>query len=154
MNEVRSMMPEQIAAAAQWWADRLVSCKQSGLSEEERRDPGNRAYEFGELLMKLGKPTVIPEQIDLFRLALISNIERAHPYEQHCISVDYHPDRVLEDALMSAQIPVANAMPIKTTMWLRDDGTVAVRYGYGAPVETIYGAQPDADSALDPVVGT
>lgn len=133
----------QIDAAVTWWAARLVSCKQSGLSAEERADPANRAYEFGEMLMTLNRPKITPTQIDTFAESLRTRLAVADPWTARTLGVDYGPDPILADALTDAGIPDHTGMlPIKTVMWLRDDGSVAVRYGYAAPIETIYADPP------------
>lgn len=130
-------MAKQVEAAVNWWADKLTACKQSGLSAEERRDPANQSYQLAEMLMILSKPKVTNEQIDKFKESLSTQIEAKKPY---CLSVDYGPDMVLGRALADAGIDAGmGTLPIKTTMWL-DDDKVTVRYGYGAPVETIFPA--------------
>jgi len=130
---------EQITAAAEWWAARLQNCRNSGLSAEERADPSNRQYQFAEVLMQAGRPIVADAQVSAFRDALARRLEQASPGEQRTIGVDYGCDPVLGDALTEAGIPNrTGTLPIKTMMWLRDDGTVAVRYGYGAEVQVIY----------------
>ena len=145
---------EQIVAAAQWWTDRLTDCRNSGLSATERREPENTAYQFAEVLMDLGRPHVTAEQVDAFRLALMNGIAHASPYEQRQLHVDYDCDRVLSEALAVAGIPERTGMlPIKTDMWLNEDGTVAVRYGYGANVQMIYAPVKPADAG-DPIAAS
>jgi len=130
-------MTPQIEAAVNWWADKLNACKQSGLSEEERRDPANRSYELAEMLMTLCRPEVSAEQVEKFKQSLATQIEGKKPY---CLSVDYGPDMTLGQALRDAAIPITHGtLPIKTNMWLQD-GKVEVSYGYGAPIETIFSA--------------
>ena len=50
------MNTEIINKAVDWWADKLVSCKQSGLSNAERQTGSNRNYEIAEMLMSVTKP--------------------------------------------------------------------------------------------------
>lgn len=134
LDEREIMATMQVTAAVNWWADKLKSCKQSGLSAEERRDPANSSYQFAEMLMTLNKPKVSDEQIEKFKTSLSEQIINLKPY---CISVDYHPDAYLGTALDAAGISVEmGTLPIKTTMWL-DDDKVQVRYGYGAEIETL-----------------
>lgn len=132
MNE--TLTPEQIEAAAQWWADRLTSCRHSGLSTEERRRPENSGYQFAEMLMTIARPIVTDDQAALFKASLVTQIGALQPY---ALGVDYNPCRELAAALDAAGIPNCSTLPIKTTMWLTG-GKVEVRYGYGAPVVSIY----------------
>jgi hypothetical protein len=125
---------ENIALAVNWWADKLVACKNSGLSEEERRDSRNRDYGLAEIFMTLSKPKVTPEQIDKFKAKLSELLAGKTPY---CMGVDYGPDMNLRAALEHAEIPIANGvLPIKTNMWISERG-VEVSYGYGAPIEKL-----------------
>ena len=128
------METTQVSKAVDWWADKLRGCKQSGLSEDERRDPANNSYQFAEMLMTLNKPKVSDEQIDKFKRSLQEQIVNLKPF---CISVDYGPDTYLRTALNAAEINAdMGTLPIKTTMWL-DDDKVQVRYGYGEQIETL-----------------
>jgi hypothetical protein len=143
------MTTAQFEAAARWWAGKLRHCRQSGLSAAERGRPENRAYEIAEMLMTINRPTVSDEQIERFTSALVENLETANQRDRQCLGVDYHPDRVLEEALVTVGITAnMGTLPIKTMMWLRDDGSVAVRYGYGADIEVIY-APPESAAPPD-----
>ncbi len=138
------MSTAQNEAAAQWWADRLTSCRHSGLSPEERASGDNRSYEMAEMLMAINKPKVTPEQIERFRAILIEKLATADRWARQTIGVDYHPDQISADSLDAAGITSAmGTLPIKTCMWLNDDGTVRVRYGYGSEVQTIF--EPPAE---------
>ncbi len=52
------------------------------------------------------------------------------------VQVDYDPDSTLAEALHKSEISFSNA-PWKTRMWLDEDGSVKVRYGYGAEIQTL-----------------
>lgn len=128
-------MQTAFEVAARWWADRLRDCRHSGLSPEERRDPANKNYQFAELLMTMNRPVVSDEQIEAFRLALRRGLES--DAAASCVAVDYGPDPILGNALEAAQIPDRSTLPIKTVMWIHDDGSVRVKYGYGAEIQEI-----------------
>lgn len=129
---------EQVKVAAEWWAKKLIACKQSGLSEAERRDPATRSYQLAEMLMTLSKPSVTMEQIEAFQSRLEGIIE-GWQSDYLCLSVDYGPCLELAECLTAAGIPnTTGTLPIKTRMWF--GGTtegVSVSYGYGAPEERI-----------------
>ena len=62
------------------------------------------------------------------------------------IGTDYHPDMLLESALIAAvgserAQQLSLLWPIKTFMWI-DPGSVKVRHGYGAEIEVLY-QRPD-----------
>jgi hypothetical protein len=127
---------KQIKIAVDWWADVLHTCKQSGLSTEERKNASNRGYEFAEMLMQLNKPQINDEQVYKFSSYLIDYLS-SFKGDYICLSVDYDPDLILQQALDAGNIQnVIGVLPIKTIMWL-DKGEVQVRYGYGAPIETL-----------------
>lgn len=140
MADVQAHTPEQIDAAVEWWAARLRSCRHSGLSAEERRDPSNHAYQIAEMMMTVLKPRVTDEQIGAFKAALSERLT-ADTYEARygVLDVDYGPCRMLRESLEAAGIPANHTLPIKTIMWIRD-GAVRVRYGYGAKEQQLYPA--------------
>lgn len=129
-----SEQPTKVAIekAVEWWADKLRSCKNSGLSAAERRNPASGAYQMAEMLMTATKPKVTDEQIETFK-SLLASTFKSWPAGAHIwLDVDYHPDRALADALAGAGIENAmGVLPIKTSMWIEGD-KVSVRYGYGA----------------------
>lgn len=127
-------------AACNWWADKLRSCVNSGLTAEERSNPASSGYQLAEMLMTLNKPKVTEEQIEKFRANLAEQIAEHSPRN---LDVDYRPDRFLGKALADAGIPIdMGALPIKTTMWL-DGDKVEVSYGYGASLQTIWPVQSE-----------
>jgi methylaspartate ammonia-lyase len=142
-----AMTNEQINVAVEWWADKLRTCKQSGLSPEERRDPANRSYELAEIMMHLNKPKVDDEQVHKFADHLRAAMT-ALTGDYLCLSVDYGPDQLLADALAASGVRnTMGTLPIKTCMWL-DKGGVSVRYGYGAAEESLLpAARPEAPHA-------
>jgi hypothetical protein len=120
---------EVIRKAVDWWADKLIACKNSGLSSEERSDPANRGYQMAEALMALTKPKVSQEQIDKFKNELTRVLEN---YKPHSLMVDYNPDGWLTQSLEAAGISSdMGVLPIKTRMHIEAD-KVEVSYGYGA----------------------
>jgi hypothetical protein len=140
----------QITAAAQWWADRLVNCRHSGLSAEERRDPENYGYQIAEMLMTVQRPKITDEQIEKFKGALVAKLsEDTYDANYGWLDVDYGPCKLLADALEAAGIPNNSTLPIKTTMHLHD-GLVDVRYGYGAATQTIYPSDPVVTAGREP----
>jgi hypothetical protein len=54
-----------------------------------------------------------------------------------CVATDYHPDQLLAEAVWAAGVEHVSMgmLPIKTTTWLIPNGTVDVRYGYGADIQ-------------------
>lgn len=96
-----SEQPTKVAIekAVEWWADKLRSCKNSGLSAAERRNPASGAYQMAEMLMTATKPKVTDEQIETFK-SLLASTFKSWPAGAHIwLDVDYHPDRALADAL-------------------------------------------------------
>jgi len=71
-----------------------------------------------------------PEQVDAFESALAEAIMATPMYG--AFGVDYHPDRILQDAARIAGLTVDGALPIKTLMWI-DATSVRVAEGYGKP---------------------
>ena len=129
------MQDEGLKVAANWWADKLRSCRHSGLSAEERRDPANHGYQMAEMLMTLNKPKVTDEQVTLFVDTLFSRIKHD---KTRWLDVDYGPCVELADALLAVGVdPGMGTLPIKTSMWIGDD-KISVRYGYGEDEQQIW----------------
>lgn len=129
----RWLSDEQIHKAVNWWSDVI---------QHPKMDNGDRSFEgmFGlvasEMLAKRYQPTQI--QVELFKTelsSLLSKIEVRSSLLFASIGVDYHPDPLLAEAADKCQINY-NVFPIKTQMHF-ENGSVKVRYGYGAPFEEI-----------------
>ena len=61
---------EQINKATTWWANVITCPKFDGLSDEERKDPINNAYQFAEMMASTMIENVSVEQRDKFIEAL------------------------------------------------------------------------------------
>ena len=135
---------EEIKVAAKWWADQL--------RQSPRHDNGD-AFQSGLatlLASQVGHPS--EEQIARFEreLAELLSVQDAFQGDSwipsrpewasyaRCIGCDYHPDRVISDALRKAGIESFSLLlPFKTVMQI-NPGEVNVAYGYGAPFKTIW----------------
>ncbi|HVL13594.1 MAG TPA: hypothetical protein VM529_13585 [Gemmata sp.] len=136
----------EIVAAAKWWADVL----RSG-AKFDNGDDSSAGGLAGAMAM-LSRPEFAADVLDKFEAELRAGMARwfndrgGWSVEQpdwgsygRCVSVDYGPCRVLSDALTRAggRGNGITCFPWKTVMWV-DPGKVTVRYGYAAPVTTIY----------------
>jgi len=131
------MKEETLKKVVDWWAGKLISSRNSGLSPKERNEPTSLAYGLFEVLKDSLKPTVPKEQVEAFKTALHEKItEKSRITEYIVLRVDYHPDGILRQALEVAGVEPDHALPIKTTMWI-DGDRIEFSYGYGAPVETL-----------------
>ena len=126
---------DRFDAAAKWWRDVLMS--------GAKMDNGDRseAGALGKVLyaaINARIPRMTEEQADLFQATLSATIRANRPSD---IYIDYHPCGELADAYKAATGRVADSppFPIKTCMWL-NESSVTVRYGYGAPTETVWAA--------------
>lgn len=128
--------PLYIKVAVDWWADKLSFCKQSGLTEEDRKNSDYNYYQAAEVLISMNKPKVSNDQIEEFSRQLtkfLTDFQR----DSIILSVDYNPDYILSQALEFSKIPnETGVLPIKTVMWINND-KVEVKYGYAAPREKL-----------------
>jgi len=120
---------EQIDAACDWWADRIV---------EARHDNGDPSGFAGFLadVATMSAPEPTHYQLATFKAALASNILVApgNGFGIH-IGSDYHPDEVIANAMTVAGIDHIRC-PWKSGMWIKSDGTVEAKCGYRAqPVQ-------------------
>jgi hypothetical protein len=107
---------QQIDTALAWWSDKLGA--------GYFRDPDD-------------VPSA--ESVFAFRLELSGLLHE--PFEQYHdarLSVDYEPKGMLASAAMKAGIS-DRIWPRKTVMWFNANDHVSVRYGRGAPIETLLG---------------
>ncbi len=124
---------EQLSeSAAVWWAEKLQTPK----FDNGGTDPGNQLAQLITASMHKEQPG---DKASKFKEALKEAIaERLEMTSYMSFGVDYHPDRILTDALSKATIKNdMSTLPWKTNMWIKD-GKVEVRYGYGAPIEVVY----------------
>jgi hypothetical protein len=86
------------------------------------------------LLQQVEKEKQSPEQINGFENALAILLFKK---DIDFLSVDYHPDRTLEEAADAVGLDLGMAtLPIKTTMHI-DGEKITVRCGYGADAEVL-----------------
>lgn len=121
---------EQIEKAAEWWADKVCKPVFSGLSEAERQDPVNNAYQMGEMMAASLVEDVDNDKRRAFIDALKEELSSPDYNQWWGLNVDYNPDRVLSRAAEKAGIPSGN-FPWKTHMSFSEDGKVKAAMGYG-----------------------
>ncbi|RLC75951.1 MAG: hypothetical protein DRJ03_29450 [Chloroflexi bacterium] len=126
---------EQIEAAVAWWMDKLRVPKLDTLGPGRRGDDPAALAE----MMAAMAPRPDAECIAAFGVALKAALEQWEGYDPCILAVDYHPGPLLAKAAEEAGLDPSDItlFPWKTCMWLRNDGSVTVRYGYGAPEKTI-----------------
>ena len=120
---------KQHETAAKWWRNVL----ENGAKFDNMGDTGSpeerRTSDMTSMLAKMNVKPVTKEQLDTFERELVSSLEgKEDRLGLHC---DYGPDLTLSEAAKIAGISTAN-FPWKTNMFIREDGTVSVSYGYGA----------------------
>lgn len=121
-------------AAAAWWRKAVERPK---FDNGDSSAQGGLAAGLATLNSRKRAPT--PEQLDTFEARLAWVLE--HDFTDWILSVDYGPDPTLAETAVVAGI-ADDRFPWKTTMWVdRERGTLRVRHGYGAPIETIYPPQ-------------
>lgn len=157
-------IPEDLARlGARWWADYLRSdqipslVKEAGyglypkdlkmtpeLQRSQQRERMNG--EMGDFLIRgilARSERLKEEEVDAFEEQLAIGIMNAsEDLMMVSIHVDYHPDRMLTDALIRAGIDrkktnADSRFPFKTVMHL-DEESVGVSAGYGAPREDLF----------------
>jgi hypothetical protein len=131
-----NLTEKQIEKAAKWWADQVCKPTFSGLSDEECKDPRNRAYQFAEVMASILTEPVDGDQRQQFIDALKEELRSPEYNPFWGLDVDYHPCRTLANAAAKAGVPLTN-FPWKTHMRFTEDGAVEAALGYGAPMETI-----------------
>lgn len=134
---------KEAAVGAKWWADKLRTgfMPNNGSAEEDGTVANIAANNPGSFVANLFSRTADEEQctserIDVFEAALAQGIEGllaegGSPYGS-TFGVDYHPDPILADALVAADIKESmTTLPWKTHMRVLP-GSVKVGDGYGA----------------------
>ena len=119
---------------AQWWADQLRNgCN---LDNGDKSEAGFMAHMLGTIAQGNARKNMSNEAIDLFEGALITLLE-AEKGEWVTVGVDYHPDRILQQAADSAGLQLSmGSLPWKTVMHFNDD-SVKVSPGYRAEQITL-----------------
>lgn len=131
---------EQIDIAVAWWGDALRSpTSQTERTEQDFFDRSqDRAAGLGRIMTALARSPVLEVEIALFRSFLRERLRgfacRIREDASIMLDVDYHPNEVLETALRKAGIEGRGpVLPLKTVMWLYNDGEMVVAEGYGNP---------------------
>ena len=130
---------EQITKAVDWWKTTLASPKFDNLGDGPR-DKANEMAAVMATMSNVNDP-MTDEVLENFGVALADRIrkEAANTSGEILVSVDYGPNAILSDAAEAVEnFPTGmTTFPWKTIMWLREDGSVSVSYGYGAPTQTL-----------------
>jgi hypothetical protein len=132
---------EQIDMAIMFWTRVSVKPKQIAGCPG---DPGVRTI---EAVGKMTSDKWLPGQREGFAAALqtgLEAVERSKYLTYHVVSVDYDPDQLLREAMVAAGVScrgygfsLMGLLPSKTRMFLCDDGSVDVAYGYADEVKLI-----------------
>lgn len=113
-----------ILAAANYWRVLLERNKAPSLVGDAQWQKDDPQAHFGEALIAIARgqhPDPTREQIDLFERLLIANIRAdwRHAIDGTQVSIDYHPCRLLGDALYAAGIGGGDLqLPYKTVTQL------------------------------------
>jgi hypothetical protein len=112
--------------AAKWWADFL--------REQPTHDNGDSTQSAFSTMLSRKLPSLESDKIDKFEEILTKLIDgRWNGGQWSTLSVDYHPDAILEAAGKEAGLgDLFMRLPFKTIMWLEpQDNKVYVAVGYG-----------------------
>jgi len=126
---------QQAEIAAEFWCGFLVDDKPPAHNVGNRMDSADNVLQqaFAEYAITVLHKMHTTEQVDNFRQSLISLIqkERNNTLQYLPIGVDYHPDRILQEACNAAGIEIAfcPTFPSKTMCYI-DAISVSVSVGY------------------------
>ena len=129
------MKLETAQKAAKWWADQLRDT--APLDNGDTSFNGAMLSVMAMMLQSVEKAKQTTDQIDAFERELANVIEQQDDQYYVSVSVDYHPDRILQCAAQKAGINLGmTTLPWKTSMSIKQD-VVMVSCGYGAPTVTL-----------------
>ncbi len=138
MEESLKTAPSPGAAAAIWWTTVLRDPKHDNGGDD-------RASMVSQMMadMLTQENPVEADALEIFAGFLKEDIDKQieEGREEISIEVDYHPDRMLSDCAVRANLRVPEmGWPWKTRMWVTPK-SVEVSYGYGAEVKIIWGQE-------------
>jgi len=123
------MKQETARKAAKWWADKLRHGAKMDNGDDS--EVGMFTMIAALMLQETEKFKQSDDAIDKFEDELAKSVEKMSG-NWISFGVDYHPDRVLQDAADRAGLELGmTTLPWKTNMYITGD-TVKVSYGYGA----------------------
>lgn len=123
---------EMIETAADWWYKTLGGRQKFDNGDESAT--GGMAWALA-MLAAPAPPTT--DTLGMFRAAMVNWLKKQPRTYSTILDVDYGPGGELQD-IMEAAGGTGISFPIKTTMWLNwDKGTVTVRHGYSAEIQTL-----------------
>lgn len=132
-KEAISLLSEH---ASEWWVKKL----QAPVFDNGATDQANI---MAQLLATLNHKAEPAEKVLKFKETLKGIITKSLSSDRNSLygmsfGVDYHPDRILAEALSKAGIEDnMSCLPWKTNMSILD-GKIEARSGYGAPREVVY----------------
>lgn len=132
-------METEFKVAAKWWADLL----RQGHVKQDNGESDPMAQGLAHLASSLAHQKVTAAKVDQFEELLFQILsEKSLSSHRRGLGwgTDYHPDSMLSEACEGAGLGDGfMLLPIKTRCFT-EPGLVRVRYGYGAPLETIFSA--------------
>lgn len=130
---------EQADKAVKWWGNILAgNPKFQTLNPKERRNKANEGVALTEIMATVARKKIDVEKISVFESSLKKKLLADEYSPHHGLHTDYGPGTLLAHAAHTAGIEVnITTFPWKTNMWFNENGTVKVRYGYGADVREI-----------------
>lgn len=116
---------EQVEKLVNFWSEKIRSPVFNGLSNEERKDPQNDAYQMGEDLARSFVQFISDEQLEVFKKTLTNELQDLEQW-QVALWVDYHPTELLVKVAEQSGIPLTN-FPWKTHTSINVDGEIKVQ---------------------------
>ena len=126
-------IPEYVLAATDWWAKAIAN-------PTHNLGDTSRTGELASMLINMinMRNPITPEQIELFKKALIPLIEEEIETRGSCfLAVDYNPDFSLARAAKEAGIENMRCFPPKTQMYV-SSFLVEVSAGASQPYKTLW----------------
>jgi len=130
--QCKEKINETAEVAGKWWADKL-----------RRGTVQNNGEDMQSMMMTLfammaPKSASYDEDVDDFEAILVELIDAELKGGRDVyLRVDYHPEGLLREAAVSADIDVDFKLPVKTSMRVSKE-TVVVSEGYGSPEKQIF----------------
>lgn len=122
---------KQAEVAADWWASKL---------KKPKMDNGDNSSMglFFRTMAELSVKPITDEQVLNFKNDLKNELikEMKRNVWDVCLSVDYHPCKMLYDIAKKNNISDSN-LPIKTSLWIKKNAVLA-SYGYKGDLQVLY----------------
>src|SRR6185312_11380188 len=135
------ILKQSAKAIAEWWTEKMQL--PFNWNNGDDSPTGAMTFMLGNMVSQQAQQTITPQKIEKFKEYLSNSIMLLLANREYgsvrYIGVDYDPCPILANACAEADID-PRCLPVKSSIWLEENGNVIAAYQYGGERKLIFDA--------------